>query len=123
MRCIMQRMLLTLGTLATGGAVYLGALNLRTAVIGSVDLLFSSQRYDMSFRFTRRTATVTTSAPDAVWQAAISPLLRYFPVPTNRRDAKRRPAISIPSDMPLFYRSGHPVTIRMNLSQNILRAT
>ncbi|MEO8336154.1 MAG: FtsX-like permease family protein [bacterium] len=48
-----QRMLLTLATLATGGAVYLGALNLRTAVIGSVDLLFSSQRYDMAFRLVR----------------------------------------------------------------------
>ena len=46
-----ERMLLTLATLSVGGAVYLGAINLRTAVAGSVDLLFSTQRYDMSFRF------------------------------------------------------------------------
>jgi len=48
-----QRMVLTLLTLATGGAVYLGALNLRASVIGSVDLLYSSQRYDMTLRFAR----------------------------------------------------------------------
>jgi putative ABC transport system permease protein len=48
-----QRMILTLATLATGGAVYLGALNLRAAVIGSVDLLFSSQKYDMVFGLVR----------------------------------------------------------------------
>jgi putative ABC transport system permease protein len=48
-----QRMVLTLTTLATGGAVYLGALNLRAAVIGSVDLLFSSQKYDMIFGLVR----------------------------------------------------------------------
>jgi putative ABC transport system permease protein len=47
-----QRMLLTLLALAAGGAVYLGAANLREAVRGSVDLLFSSQRYDFSLRFT-----------------------------------------------------------------------
>ena len=46
-----QRMMLTLATLSVGGAVYLGAINLRAAVAGSVDLLFSTQRYDMSFRF------------------------------------------------------------------------
>ncbi len=48
-----QRMVLTLLTLATGGAVYLGALNLRASVIGSVDLLYSSQHYDMSLKFAR----------------------------------------------------------------------
>ena len=46
-----QRMLLTLLALAAGGAVYLGADNLRIAVRGSVDLLFSSQRYDFVLRF------------------------------------------------------------------------
>ncbi|HTD28835.1 MAG TPA: ABC transporter permease, partial [Xanthomonadaceae bacterium] len=45
-----QRMLLTLLVLATGGAVYLGADNLRNAVRGSVDLLFSTQRYDFVLR-------------------------------------------------------------------------
>ena len=46
-----QRMVLTLLTLATGGAVYLGAINLRAGIIGSVDLIFESQRFDMSLRF------------------------------------------------------------------------
>jgi putative ABC transport system permease protein len=45
-----QRMLLTLLALAAGGSVYLGADNLRSAVRGSVDLLFSSQRYDIVLR-------------------------------------------------------------------------
>ena len=48
-----QRMMLTLATLATGGAVYLGAINLKASIVGSVDLLFSSQHYDMSFRLAR----------------------------------------------------------------------
>jgi putative ABC transport system permease protein len=48
-----QRMVLTLATLAVGGAVYLGAVNLKASIITSVDLLFSSQRYDMTFRLTR----------------------------------------------------------------------
>ena len=46
-----QRMVLTLATLSVGGAVYLGAINLRSAIIGSVDLLFASQHYDMVLRF------------------------------------------------------------------------
>jgi len=46
-----QRMVLTLLTLATGGAVYLGAINLRAGIVGSVDLMFESQRFDMSLRF------------------------------------------------------------------------
>jgi putative ABC transport system permease protein len=46
-----QRMLLTLLALAAGGAVYLGADNLRIAVRGSVDLLFSGQHFDFALRF------------------------------------------------------------------------
>jgi putative ABC transport system permease protein len=46
-----QRMLLTLLALATGGAVFLGAANLRESVRGSVDLMFSHQRYDFTLRF------------------------------------------------------------------------
>src|SRR4029453_19219669 len=42
-------------------------------------------------RSTRRTATVTTSAPDASMARTISALLRYFPVPTSKRDRKDRP--------------------------------
>jgi putative ABC transport system permease protein len=45
-----QRLLLTLLVLATGGAVFLGAGNLRLAVRASVDLLFSSQHYDVVLR-------------------------------------------------------------------------
>lgn len=45
------RMLLTLGALATGGAVYLGAINLRNAVRASVDTLFGTQRFDAVVRF------------------------------------------------------------------------
>ena len=48
-----QRMALTLITLAAGGAVYLGAINLRAAIRGSVDLLFDTQRYDLLLRFAR----------------------------------------------------------------------
>lgn len=46
-----QRMALTLLTLALGGSVYLGALNLRSAIVGSVELLFRPQHYDMSLSF------------------------------------------------------------------------
>ncbi|MEP6730807.1 MAG: FtsX-like permease family protein [bacterium] len=49
-----QRMFLTLATLATGGAVYLGAVNLRSSIISSVDLLFASQRFDMTFRLAQQ---------------------------------------------------------------------
>ena len=42
-------------------------------------------------RSTRRTATVTISAPDASMARTISSLLRYFPVPTMRRERKLRP--------------------------------
>ncbi len=46
-----QRMILTLLALAAGGAVYLGADNLRIAVRDSVGVLFSSQRYDFALSF------------------------------------------------------------------------
>ncbi|TDP72725.1 FtsX-like permease family protein [Roseateles toxinivorans] len=45
-----QRMVLTLLALAVGGAVYLGAANLRGAVSASVDLLYADQRHDVSLR-------------------------------------------------------------------------
>src|SRR4051794_35766348 len=53
-----------------------------------------SDSFERSVRFTRRTATVTMSAPLASWQRFISGKLRYFPVPTIRRDANSRPAIT-----------------------------
>ena len=42
--------------------------------------------------FTRRTATVTISAPEASTAAAFSSKLLYLPVPTIRREVKVRPA-------------------------------
>jgi putative ABC transport system permease protein len=45
-----QRMVLTLLALASGGAVFLAALNLRTAVLGATDLIYGSQRYQFSLR-------------------------------------------------------------------------
>lgn len=45
-----QRLTLTLLALASGGAVFLAARNLRTSVIGGVDLLYAPQRYEFSIR-------------------------------------------------------------------------
>src|SRR5438094_2061546 len=45
-----------------------------------------------AFRSTRRTATVTISAPEATWASSIASKLGYFPVPTMRRDRNSRPA-------------------------------
>ncbi len=45
-----QRMVLTLLALASGGAVFLGALNLRASVLGATDFLFGSQRYHFALR-------------------------------------------------------------------------
>src|SRR3989338_8337004 len=42
---------------------------------------------------TRRTATVTTSAPDASMAFCVSMKSLYFPVPTQRRERKSMPAI------------------------------
>src|SRR5215468_387327 len=49
---------------------------------------------DLSARLTRRTATVTMSAPEAACARAISSKLRYLPVPTISRDLKARPAMT-----------------------------
>src|SRR5882672_3219854 len=43
--------------------------------------------------FTRRTATVTMSAPDAACACAITACDEYLPVPTMSRDVKVRPAM------------------------------
>lgn len=45
-----QRMVLTLLALAAGGAVHIGAANLRAAVKGSVDELYAAQHFDVSLR-------------------------------------------------------------------------
>src|SRR6266700_7329486 len=54
----------------------------------------SSDSFERSVRLTRRTATVTMSAPEAAWARAISGKLRYFPVPTMRRERNARPAMT-----------------------------
>jgi hypothetical protein len=46
---------------------------------------------------TRRTATVTISAPEASTAAAFCSKLLYLPVPTISRDAKLCPATDQPS--------------------------
>ncbi len=49
-----QRMVLTLGSLALGGALFLGALTLRSAIRGTVGVLYDEQlRFDMTLRFDR----------------------------------------------------------------------
>ena len=45
-----QRMTLTLVALASGGAVFLGALNLRASVLRATGAIFASQHYDLSLR-------------------------------------------------------------------------
>src|SRR6266576_3875631 len=54
-------------------------------------------------RFTRRTATVTISAPLASSARAVSWKDLYFPVPTMRRERKERPAMINESDMGILY--------------------
>ena len=58
-----QRMMLTLLTLATGGAVYIGALNLKQSVRGAVELLFGAQQFDLSVRLAR------AATPDSIERA------------------------------------------------------
>src|SRR3954452_4751204 len=53
----------------------------------------SSDSLDLSVKLTRRTARVTISVSAAAWQRDINCLLRYFPVPTKRRDRKVLSAI------------------------------
>ena len=48
-----QRMVLTLLTLAAGGATFMGAQNLKRSVRGAVALLFEVQQYDMALRVAR----------------------------------------------------------------------
>lgn len=52
-----QRLILTLLTLATGGAVFLGARNLKAAIAGSLDLVYGPHRYDLTVRLDGAHAT------------------------------------------------------------------
>ena len=55
--------------------------------------------FDLSVRFTRRTATVTISAPEAMWASAMIVCEGYLPVPTTRRDPNVRPAMTRGSEV------------------------
>jgi putative ABC transport system permease protein len=57
-----QRMVLTLLALASGGAVFLAALNLRASVLGATDVIFGTQHYDFSVRVTEPQAPDTLEA-------------------------------------------------------------
>src|SRR5438876_8452573 len=45
-----------------------------------------------ALRSTRRTATVTMSAPEASWASRMTWRVGYLPVPTMRRERNSRPA-------------------------------
>src|SRR5207247_105206 len=67
--------------------VVLGRMRMRWVAMGSSR--FSGPR---AFRSTRRTATVTMSAPEASWASRMTWRVGYLPVPTMRRDRNSRPA-------------------------------
>lgn len=47
------RLVLTLGTLAAGGAIFIAALIIRASLLYTVDRAFTSQSYDVTLRFSR----------------------------------------------------------------------
>ena len=100
-----QRMTLTLVALAMGGAVYVGALNLRAAIVKSVDMLFATQRFDMALRFAK------PYPPDSV-VAAVSRVAGVARVEawTIGRAAIVRPDGSVGSTIPI---TGPPAATQM----------
>src|SRR6266853_1820741 len=66
-------------------------------------------------RFTRRTATVTMSAPDAEIACVIVSLSRYFPVPTIKRDRNVRP----PMVSGMSFRTASAVVIASSASHEM----
>jgi putative ABC transport system permease protein len=101
-----QRMLLTLLALAAGGAVYLGADDLRHAVRDSVDSLFASERYDIVLRLndaypaTDSAAVASRVAGVARVQAVVNAnatLTHIDGVPGNSFAM-----LGVPSDSPMF---------------------
>src|SRR3954468_15782451 len=60
----------------------------------SVSMKSRSDSFDRSLMLTRRTATVTMSAPDASWACCMTANDEYFPVPTISRDLNSRPAMT-----------------------------
>jgi putative ABC transport system permease protein len=97
-------MILTLVTLAVGGAVYLGAINLRQSVIDSVDTLFGSQRFDMVLRFAEPHAVdsiesivspVTGVARAEAWSGARAAVKRRDGTVGNAFPVTAMPAASV----------------------------
>ena len=64
--------------------------------------------------FTRRTATVTISAPDASTAAAFSSKLLYLPVPTISREVKVRPATRPAVGLDVLLRGHSPASDEMH---------
>src|SRR3954454_3432436 len=60
----------------------------------SVSMKSRRDSFERSLMLTRRTATVTMSAPDASWACRMTANDEYFPVPTISRDLNSRPAIT-----------------------------
>jgi putative ABC transport system permease protein len=92
-----QRMALTLATLALGGAVYLGALDLRASIRASVGDLFERRlRYDMSLQL------AGLHAPDSLEAAARSVVgVRAAEAWLGRRAAVLRPDGSMGNAFPV----------------------
>src|SRR3954464_251929 len=67
----------------------------------SVSMKSRRDSFERSLMLTRRTATVTMSAPDASWACCMTANDEYFPVPTISRDLNSRPAITSGSFMSL----------------------
>src|SRR6185503_16152144 len=75
--------------------------------------------------FTRRTATVTMSAPDASCACAITACDEYLPVPTMSREVNVRPAmtngVSVNAQLPTTPNSQSPIVV--NNQQPIAQST
>ena len=70
-----------------------------------------------SVTLTRRTATVTISAPEATMASRVSAKSLYLPVPTIRRERKRRPATSkVSSSRTVAASSGTPPPMKWTIS-------
>ena len=98
-----QRLVLTLLALAAGGAVFLGAANLRSAVRASVDGLFSSQHFDVQLRLSEAQAaakleqvagTVNGVLAVEAWATARATIARDDGLPGNAFGLIAPPAVT-----------------------------
>jgi len=104
-----QRTLLTLLSLALGGAVFVGADNLRGAVLGSVERMFAAQRYDVMLRFaTAHPAKDLEAAAARVDGVVSAQALLADSATVVRADGETGDAftlLGVPPDTPLFHAS------------------